>query len=87
MKRPDDKSFFNPNKELTEAIRALHKFLAATLGAASKRDWEKGLKQLKDDLVKEMGERVDPARIRKLTNNLKTNAQALEKAATENQSK
>lgn len=40
--------------ELACAIRDLHKFLSANLGAVSKRDLEKGLKQLKDDILQEL---------------------------------
>lgn len=53
-KAASDKSFWNPSEELTEAISALHKFLAANLSAVTKRDLEKGLKQLKDEILREI---------------------------------
>lgn len=52
MKKPDDKSFFNPNKELTEAIVALHKWLVAHHSSVSRHDLEKELSELKEDLLR-----------------------------------
>lgn len=48
MKPADEKSWLNPNKELAEAIVALHKWLA------SHYDLEKELKKMKDEILREL---------------------------------
>lgn len=55
MAKPTDKSFWNPNRELAEAIGALHKFLADNLGAVSKRDLEKVKNELLAAIEKHCG--------------------------------
>lgn len=52
MAKPSDKSFFNPNKELTEAIVALHKWLVANLSAATKHDLKAELNKTEVRILK-----------------------------------
>lgn len=68
MAKPTDKSFWNPNREFSEVISRLADAVEAsksvallqltwfkeTQGAITKRDLEKGLKQLKDDILQEL---------------------------------
>lgn len=51
----DPKSFFSSDYDgLACAIRDLHKFLAANLGAVTKRDLERGLNKMKDEILQEI---------------------------------
>lgn len=51
----DSKSFFHSDDDgLACAIRDLHKFLAANLGAVTKRDLERGLNKMKDEILQEL---------------------------------